>query len=119
MTHLVVVAALLAPATCWAQTQLPLRVVKTPQRPTIPPLLNPHFLNLGPGAFLYRHLQDTLSNRYATSLAPGNWELDLVQFVNAHWVAVRWRPHSAPYAAGDTAVFYLSRATKPQIVIQL
>jgi hypothetical protein len=119
MKYVLVLVAIMVPAACWSQGRLSTHVVKPPQRPTIPHLLNPHFLNVGTGAFLYRHLQDTLSNRYATSLAPGNWELDIVQFVNAHWVAVRWRPNSAQYSAGDTTVFYLSRATKPQTIIQL
>ena len=101
---------LFAPLLGWAQAPLPHPVVvASPLRveQALRSLANPRLLQVPRGTFLYRHLRNTLGQRYACPLPPGDWELTLVRAVNPHWVAVRWRPYSAPFAAGDTALFYL------------
>jgi len=114
---------LLAPLVSWAQGHLP------PRRPVLPPPVsieqalrntaNPRYLQVPMGTFLYRHLRDSLDRRYASPLPPGNWELTLVRFVPPRWLAVRWRPHSAPFAAGDTTLLYLPAQKGIQTIIQL
>jgi hypothetical protein len=71
MKYLLVVVALVTPAACWSQGQLPTHVAKAPQKSTIPNSINPRFLSVGPGAFLYRHLQDTVTQPHLR-LATGN-----------------------------------------------
>lgn len=114
---------LFTPLLGWAQAPLPLHpaIVASPLRveQALRNVANPRLLQVPRGTFLYRHLPDTLGHRYARPLPPGEWELTLVRAVNPRWVAVRWLPHSAPFAAGDTAVYYLPAQPGLQIIIQL
>ena len=100
---------LVMPLVSSAQEHLPPRTAVLPPPISIEQALrniaNPRFLQVPTGTFLYRHLRDTLDRRHASPLPPGDWELTLVRFVNPRWVAVRWLPHSAPSADGDTTLF--------------
>lgn len=114
---------LLTPLLGWAQEHMPphTAVVASPisLEQTLRNVANPRLLQVPTGTFLYRHLRDTLGRRYARPLPPGDWELTLVRAVNPRWMAVRWLPHSAPFAAGDTAIFYLPAQKGLQTIIQL
>lgn len=84
---------LFLPLLGWAQTPLPPRpaVVASPLHveQVLRDVANPRFLQVPRGTFLYRHLRDTLGQRYARPLPPGDWELTLVRIVSPRWVAVR------------------------------
>ena len=114
---------LITPLVGWAQEHLPPRTAILPPPISIEQALrniaNPRFLQVPTGTFLYRHLRDTLDRRHASPLPPGDWDLTLVQFVNPRWVAVRWLPHSAPFAAGDTTLLYLPAQKGIRTIIQL
>jgi hypothetical protein len=107
------VLLLVAPTAGWAQTHLSPRVVQ----PEVPPVreevltrsVNPRYLNLATGRFLYRHLRDTVGAPYAQPLPAGNWELDIVRFASPRWLAVRWR-------GADTTTYYISRAGTRTII---
>ena len=108
------VLTLMVPTASWAQAQLSPRAVK-PEVPTIAQALrgsaNPHYLHLPAGTFLYRHLRDTTNHRYAKPLPRGDWSLDVMKSVTAHWVAVRWRSGSAQHSLGaDTTTYYMPKA---------
>jgi hypothetical protein len=105
---------LVVPTVSWAQVQLLPRAVK-PAVPDVAQALrgsaNPHYLHLPVGTFLYRHLRDTVSHRYAKPLPRGEWSLDVVRSVTARWVAVRWRSGSAQHSLGaDTTIYYMPKA---------
>lgn len=104
---------LVAPTASWAQAPLSPRVVN-PAVATIEQaltrLVNPRYLNLATGRFLYRHLRDTVGAHYAQPLPAGNWELDIVRFVSPRWLAVRWR-------GADTTTYYLPRAGARTIIL--
>jgi hypothetical protein len=105
---------LVVPTVSWAQAQLPPRTVK-PEVPNVAQALrgsaNPHYLHLPAGTFLYRHLRDTVSRRYAKPLPRGDWSLDVVRSVTARWVAVRWRSGSTQHSLGaDTTTYYMPKA---------
>jgi hypothetical protein len=104
---------LMVPTASWAQTQLQLHSVK-PEVPTVQQALNnainPRFLNIPTGRFLYRHLRDTLGNHYASALPAGDWCLTVVGFASSRWLAVRWVAGSPQFAAGDTTTYYIPRA---------
>jgi hypothetical protein len=81
--------------------------------------VNPRLLHVPQGTVLYRQLRDTLGNRYARPLPPGDWELRWVALVNPRWLAVRWLKGSAPYAAGDTALYYMPAIKGWATIIEL
>lgn len=114
---------LVAPLTGWAQQRLPPRVATPVARvgieQTLTGVMNPRLLHLPTGTVLYRHLQDTLGHRYASPLPPGDWHLIMVRAVGPRWVAVRWLPGSAQFAAADTAVYYMPFLKGVQTIIQL
>jgi hypothetical protein len=107
------VLLLVLPTAGWAQAHLSPRIVK-PEVVNVQQALarsvNFRYLNLATGRFLYRHLRDTVGNRYACPLPPGNWELDIIRFVSPHWLAVRWR-------GTDTTTYYLLRANARTILL--
>lgn len=117
---------LMAPLTGWAQEQLAPRVVrpKAPLTPTeiqqaITKMANPRYFYLPLGTFLYRNLRDTVRNHYASPLPAGEWQLSVLYQVNSRWLAVRWLPGSAPFAAADTAVYYMPAMKGAQNIIRL
>jgi hypothetical protein len=107
------VLLLVAPTVGWAQAHLSPNIVK-PAVPSVREALtksvNPRYLNLATGRFLYRHLRDTVGTRYTRPLPAGNWELDIVRFVSPHWLAVRWR-------GADTTTYYLPRVGAQTIIL--
>ena len=115
------VLALLAPLISRAQTQGRIPLVKpavlTGQQ-ALTGLINPRFLNVPTGRFLYRHLRDTLNNYQASPLPAGNWNLVIIRAASPHWLAVRWLPSFSQFATTDTAIYYIPRAGT-QTIIQL
>jgi hypothetical protein len=107
------VLLLVVPTAGWAQAHLSPNVVK-PEVHSVQEALtrsvNPRYLNLATGRFLYCHLRDTVGTHYTRSLPAGNWELDIVRFVSPHWLAVRWR-------GMDTTTYYLPRAGARTIIL--
>ncbi|WP_426062076.1 hypothetical protein [Hymenobacter sp. B1770] len=106
-----------------AQTPLPSRKAVLPAPPNVEQalngLMNPRLLHVPQGTVLYRQLRDTLGNGYARPLPPGDWDLRWVAKVNPRWLAVRWLKGSAPYAAGDTALYYMPAIKGWATIIQL
>lgn len=103
---------LVAPTAVWAQAPLFPRVIKPAVAPVEQALIrsvNPRYLNLATGRFLYRHLRDTVGAHYTQPLPAGNWELDIVRFVSPRWLAVRWR-------GADTTTYYIFRAGTRTII---
>jgi len=107
----------------WAQTPLSSRKAVLPPHKNVAQALtglaNPRLLHVPQGTFLYRQLRDTLGNRYARPLPPGDWDLRWVSMVNPRWLAVRWLKGSVQYAAGDTALYYMPALKGWATVIQL
>lgn len=121
LMKILLAVTLVTPVASWAQAKMQPRTAK-PEVHNLQQALvgsaNPHYLNIATGRFMYRHLRDTVGNHYAHPLPPGNWELDIVRFVSPRWLAVRWRPTSAPFANADTITYYISR-DGAQTIIQL
>lgn len=112
--------ALVAPVASWAQAKLQPHTVK-PEILNVQQALsrsvNPRYLNISTGRFMYRHLRDTASSHYVRPLPAGNWELDIVRFVSPRWLAVRWRLNSAPFTAADTTTYYILRDGARTIIL--
>jgi hypothetical protein len=114
---------LVTPLMAWAQKPLsPRTAVLAPPvsiEQALNNMANPHLLRVPTGTFLYRDLRDTLGRRHARLLPPGDWELTLVRGGNPRWVAIRWLPRSAPFANGDTTLFYMPAQKGIQTIVQL
>jgi hypothetical protein len=89
--------ALLAPATSWAQA-------------TLPPLsgsANVHVLELATRTYLYRHLRDTSTTHTAKHLRPGGFIIVRADY--GQWLAVG-RAKSRTQFSKDTTTYFLPKA---------
>ncbi|RYU78728.1 hypothetical protein [Hymenobacter persicinus] len=114
MKMLLTIAACFLPSATWAQSvdngNLKPRSAELAPRQSIEQVLagsiNPRVLELATRTVLYRQLGDTVGNRYARQLRPG--DCVVVRKTLPHWFAV-CRATGPTQFSNDTATYYMPK----------